>query len=258
MTSRHQARFRLFAGPNGSGKTTLFDYLKQQKVISTEIYNSPDRIEKDLKKRLRFNFNSYRVKVDDEEFRGFVQRHGLSAQGKVSKKLLNGLQIKKGVLHVQKVHIRPRVASYISSMISAYLTAKLFESGQSFCLETVMSHRGKLDYFDEAFRHGYVSYLYFVYTDDVKINIERVKERVKKKGHSVQPKKIRERYLRSFRNLKPAMALADKAFIVDNSSMTFETMLMLDRVRGRLSVRHPYPAWLKKYCDPLKYLSPLF
>jgi predicted ABC-type ATPase len=61
-------KFRLFAGPNGSGKTSLFDNLKKGGFIHTELYINADRIERELKENLYFNFNAYRVKVSQDDF----------------------------------------------------------------------------------------------------------------------------------------------------------------------------------------------
>ncbi len=67
-----QPRFRLFAGPNGSGKTFFFKHLKSRGLITTEIYVSADKIEADIKKRSVFNFNAYRVKVTEAEFKQHI------------------------------------------------------------------------------------------------------------------------------------------------------------------------------------------
>lgn len=255
MASRSVSRFRLFAGPNGSGKTTLFEHLKKEKVIYTEIYNSPDRIEKVLKLKKRFSFNSYRVKVSEDEFHRFCRNHGLRSDGVISDELIGELRIKRGVLRVNAGHLNPAFASYISSMVSAYLTEKLFESKQSFCLETVMSHSGKIQMLETARAHGYQTYLYFVYTNNVEINVDRVSDRVKKHGHAVEESKIRERYLRSFGNLKAAAEVADKVFLIDNSSIHFQVMLFVDHLEGRMDVNTQYPAWIRKYYDPTSQLT---
>ncbi len=70
-------RFRLFAGPNGSGKSSLFESLKKQGEIHTEIYISADRIENTIRTYSEFNFNAYRIKVSDEEFKNHIHLSGL-------------------------------------------------------------------------------------------------------------------------------------------------------------------------------------
>lgn len=61
-------RYRLFAGPNGSGKSTLFEHLREIESFHAGLYIAADKIEKDFKDSREFNFNPYRVKVDETEF----------------------------------------------------------------------------------------------------------------------------------------------------------------------------------------------
>jgi predicted ABC-type ATPase len=64
---------------------------------------------------------------------------------------------------------------------------------------------------------GYRTYLYFVATDSVEININRVKNRVDDGGHPVSEEKIRKRYQGSLDLLPSAVAASNRAFIFDNS-----------------------------------------
>ena len=89
--------------------------------------------------------------------------------------------------------------SYIASFIASYLSEKLIETKQSFCYETVLSHSSKLKLFEQAKKKGYKTYLYFIFTNDWHLNIERVKLRVKQGGHNVDDKKIKQRYFRSLK-----------------------------------------------------------
>ncbi|UYQ93862.1 hypothetical protein MKQ68_01975 [Chitinophaga horti] len=61
----------------------------------------------------------------------------------------------------------------------------LLAKGVTFSFETVMSHASKLQVFKDAKAAGYRTYLYFVGTVSVDININRVAEPVKKGGHPV-------------------------------------------------------------------------
>jgi predicted ABC-type ATPase len=94
------------------------------------------------------------------------------------------------------------------------------ESGESFAFETVMSTPGKLALISEAQQRGYHVDLFFVSTRDPSINRDRVKQRVLKGGHSVNPVKIVERYHRCLELLPSAFEMASAAAIVDNSEMT--------------------------------------
>lgn len=189
------------------------------------------------------------MSLDEQEFREQSLQSGLLKSKKLKTSIFSGVKIEAGVLSVKPDTLTKRSA-YLASMISSYLAKKLFESHQSFCLETVMSHPGKIDLFDAAVRHGYQSYLYFVFTDDVRKNIERVKKRVEQGGHAVAAAKIRSRYHRSLKNLQAAIEGADKSFLIDNSGDEYKTMLTVDRSKKRIEMSVAYPSWMLTYFDP--------
>ena len=118
------------------------------------------------------------------------------------------------------------VNAYHASFISSYLANKLFETGQSFCFETVMSHESKLDLFHLAKSFKYKTYLYFVFTDNPELNIARVKLRAAAGLHDVDANKVKERYERTFELLPEALKTADEAYIIDNS---FEPTVIIEK-----------------------------
>ncbi|MBS4029137.1 MAG: zeta toxin family protein, partial [Ignavibacteriales bacterium] len=185
-----QPRFRMFAGPNGSGKTYLFNFLKSQSYIHTEIYVNADEIERKLSESMQFHFNAYRVKVSDKDFKTHIQQSGILKKIH-DKSFLEKIHVESGVLKITMK--KSELNSYIASFIASYLSEKLIESGQSFCYETVLSHPSKLKLLEQANVKGYKTYLYFVFTDDWRLNIERVKLRVQEGGHNVDDKKIEQR-----------------------------------------------------------------
>ena len=238
-------RFRMFAGPNGSGKTHLFTFLRDQSFISTEIYVNADEIEQTLSKHLRFHFNAYRVKVSDEDFKKHIRHSGILKKIK-DNSFLDKMSIQGGVL---KMNIkRGELNSYIASFIASYLAEKLIESKQSFCYETVLSHPSKLKLLEQARKKGFRTYLYFVFTDNWHLNIERVKLRVRQGGHDVDDKKIEQRYFRSLKLFSKAANLASCSYLIDNST-SFEMMTEI-RNRKNIFTAANYPKWLKKYYTP--------
>lgn len=236
-----QSRFRLFAGPNGSGKSFFFKFLKKNKTIHTEIYVSADSIEADLKKACEFNFNAYRVTVSEEEFKNHIRASGLFLKME-SDSFLKELNLQSGVLKIS-VHL---VDSYLASFIASYLVARLFESKQSFCFETVMSHESKIEILKLAVKNGYKTYLYFVFTEDVALNEYRVQLRVIEGGHSVAVEKIRERFKRSFQLLKAALHNTDTAFLIDNSQ---GFNVVAKQTNGKLDWISTKPVVLKNLAD---------
>lgn len=219
-------RFRLFAGPNGSGKSTLYEYLRKKRVIHTEIYVCADRIEADLQRKAAFSFNAYRVKVSEDEWLTRIKASTLLSQGQ-RRQYEKNLVIQSGELKLNRM--RPN--SYMASLIADYLVHKLFQSKQSFCFETVMSHKSKIDILREAEKYGYRTYLYFVFTKDPALNRLRVLQRVKLGGHSVPVEKIYERFYRSLQFLPRALRYAERSYLIDNS-VYFETVAVKEG--GRL------------------------
>jgi predicted ABC-type ATPase len=206
----------MFSGPNGSGKSMLFEKLKNEKQINTGIYISADRIENDLKTKKKFIFNAYRVKSSQDEFFNFIQNNGLwkSLNNNIPSKWFN---LKSGILTVKNTNIN----SYLASFIAGYLIEKILPTKQSFCFETVMSHKSKLDLFTKSKINGYKTYLYFIYTTNVEINILRIQQRIKAGGHDVPLDKIKSRYSKSLSFALNALENADTAFILDNTNNDF-------------------------------------
>jgi predicted ABC-type ATPase len=238
-------RFRMFAGPNGSGKTTLFNYLKKKKFIHTEVYVNADRIEKELVQSMVFNFNAYRVKVSDDEFKKHILSSGMMDKLKTPS-VLTKIQIESGKL---KLNMKSdKLNSYIASFIATYLARKLIETKQSFCYETVLSHPSKFELIKLARKQGYKTYLYFVFLNNKELNVERVEQRVKEDGHDVDDEKIKDRYPRSLRNFEGAAKLSNIAYLIDNSK-EFEEKAVLKEGKV-ISIAPDYPAWLREYYSP--------
>lgn len=240
-----QQRFRMFAGPNGSGKTVLFDHLRSKGYIHTEIYVSADRIEKDLRSFKKFFFSSYRVKASESEFIEHIRSSGLFLRIP-DKSFINKISFKSGnlILNANPSEIN----SYIASFVATYLCVKLFETKQSFCFETVLSHPSKINLIKLAKSAGYKTYLYFVYTDNFQLNIERIKLRVKDGGHDVDHKKIENRYFRSLNNFNEAALITHSTYLIDNSSAYY---LTAELNKGHVTyISDQFPEWFRKYFIP--------
>jgi predicted ABC-type ATPase len=233
-------KFRLFAGPNASGKTYVFKKIRKSNLIPKEIYVNADKIEAELKKKKKFYFNSYRVRTDEEEFRSHILRSGLFKEKINDENFPDQFRVRSGVLTVRKDVL---INSYHASFVATYLAQKLFESRQSFAFETVMSHPSKLDFLRLAREEGYKTYLYFIFTDDLNTNLARVQLRISDGGHSVSPEHTLARAPRTFKLLPQAFALADSAFVIDNSN---EATLILKKENDILHRATRFPAILRK------------
>ncbi|MCL2083698.1 MAG: zeta toxin family protein [Oscillospiraceae bacterium] len=108
---------------------------------------------------------------------------------------------------------------YIKAMeLSESLRKLLINNGTDFIFETVFSTPEKVNFLRDAKRRGYTLSANFVTTRDPGINIERVAQRVREKGHDVPEEKIIRRYHRSMGQLPYLFELADELNIYDNSS----------------------------------------
>jgi predicted ABC-type ATPase len=107
-----------------------------------------------------------------------------------------------------------------------------------------MSHISKVQLLAQAKKVGYKTYLYFVFTDNVELNIARVKLRVRQGQHDVDPSLIKSRYPRTFELLPKALALADEAFVIDNSD---EPEIIAEKHQAKLIVQKSAKPFIKKY-----------
>lgn len=93
----------------------------------------------------------------------------------------------------------------------------LLNGHKDFTFETVLSTDRNLELLRQAKEQGYEIHAVFVLTNDPRINVMRVKSRVKAGGHDVPEEKIISRYEKSLRNVSQLVRIADHTRILDNS-----------------------------------------
>jgi predicted ABC-type ATPase len=110
-----------------------------------------------------------------------------------------------------------------------------------------MSGKDKIELLQTAKQRGYRTYLYYICTDDVIINKDRVSNRIEKGGHPVPEEKVKQRYYRSLDQLLNAIKLSDRAYLFDNSGT--EHKLVAEITDGRDIEFNPsfIPNWFEKY-----------
>jgi predicted ABC-type ATPase len=137
---------------------------------------------------------------------------------------------------------------------------------RSFGFETVFSHGSNLAFLRALKAVGYEVHLYYLSTDDVEINVARVRVRVARGGHSVPDDKVRERYARSVLLLSLAVRYCDRVVLYDNSRrlqiVGSPEIEVAGRVAGeinndltrwdrrRISLFPPIPTWMLAYALP--------
>ncbi|MDR0782014.1 MAG: zeta toxin [Pseudomonadales bacterium] len=213
-------RLRVFAGPNGSGKSTIIDAIRRLKVhgrpIDFGIYINADNIARDLRHN-RFNFAHYQVgEVSRADFIAAILPSGLINAGFPEPEFRRSFTLNEA----GEFRLRSKERDeYLAQALATFLRERLLERELKFSFETVFSHISKVEFLKHAVDQGYKVYLYFVATEDPKINIDRVRSiRVAQGGHDVPEQKIRERYFRSLEYLYAAVQYVYQAYFFDNSA----------------------------------------
>lgn len=174
-------RVRIFAGPNGSGKSTII----QQFAYNLGHYlNADDILRQIASQKIPFlELTNYGVASSTNHFLTFIESHGLYSKLKIhtTKRAeeLHNAQIVQGILLFSTHPGNMEIA-----IVTDFLRTQLLQNTQTFSFETVFSHPGKISFIEDANRAGFRTYLYFVSTESVEINIERVHQR----GHSLSRK----------------------------------------------------------------------
>lgn len=188
-------------------------------------------------------FDTYQLNIAESELQHFFKTSTFSPFKRNEPDLWNKLTVSNNILQVNTL-----IDSYLAADIAELIRQKLLENELSFTYETVMSHKGKISFMEQARQNGYRVYLYFVATEDPEINISRVNVRVALQGHKVDPELIRKRYYKSLEHLKQAVKLSNRAYVWDNSGAA--SVLVAEITEGlQVQVFDPEkaPNWFIKY-----------
>jgi predicted ABC-type ATPase len=91
-------------------------------------------------------------------------------------------------------------------------------TAQSFAVETTLAGKNYLQMMLDARNRSFEIVLVYIGTENVDINLARIRDRVLAGGHDVPEDDVRRRYRRSFENLPIAIKRADHAILFDNST----------------------------------------
>jgi len=112
----------------------------------------------------------------------------------------------------------PATAAVEAGRIMLGKIDELAAQRQTFAFETTLSGRGYLALLKRLRNEGYRIHIVFLWLPRVDLAIQRVKERVRRGGHSVPEPDIRRRFVRGVRNLLTLYhELADTWGLFDNS-----------------------------------------
>lgn len=142
-------------------------------------------------------------------------------------------------------HIDDLYERYRKAMeFAAYKREKLLSSQKSMIIETVLSRSDKLDFLKKAAAAGYRIVSVFVGTSSPDINCARVLKRVSEGGHGVPEEKIRERYVRSLKNLPLLAGCSDELYVFDNSGDRPFSALTI--IGSDVFIAPDAPDWVKR------------
>lgn len=232
-------RLRIFAGPNGSGKSTLYHEVKLYLGAKMGVWVNADEIQRELNKQFKLSFSLFELVVFEEMFTRFITQLSRPFE-------INRFKIQDNVLYVVD---RAVTDAYQASMIAEFIRETLLQQSKSIAFETVMSHTSKIDWMRKAQALGYRVYLYYITTDSVKIQKDRVRLRVLQNGHSVDEDKIESRYYRSLELLSDAMAVSTRAWLLDNSEVSGSMKLIAEMREDQfLELKSDFfPEWFWNY-----------
>lgn len=206
-------RLRIFVGPNGSGKSTLYDYLVNIRAFNEYYKINADIIAKELP--IALNLSNWKIDFSQDELCDFLKK--TTFQSLTQKPLFQMISVSNKVIYLTDRNDNDIV--YLSASIAEFLRKKMIaQSNSSFAYESVFSHKSKIDEIKYAKQNGYKIYLYVISTDDYRLNIERIRQRVENGGHTVPEQKIKDRWFRTMDNIFDAFILSNRAFFFDNSA----------------------------------------
>lgn len=114
---------------------------------------------------------------------------------------------------------------------------RLLNKGDSFIFETTFSGKGGLALISNAKAKGYKVKLAFVGLEVPALSLMRVGTRVQGGGHSVPTADINRRFERVFQNVKEALPLCDRAYVLDNSRRA--PLIVAKLRRGKVVRKYP-------------------
>lgn len=142
-----------------------------------------------------------------------------------------------------------------SARLAANRRLELIDARSTFVAETVFSHESKLELIGHAKERDFRVILYHIGISSEKLARARVATRVEIGGHDVPPERVSARYERCQILIPMAAAVADRAFVFDNSGGADQrththVMTMLG---GRIvKIADVVPTWVEEaYSDAL-------
>ena len=94
---------------------------------------------------------------------------------------------------------------------------ELLNTAQDFMIESNLARQSDYNWLQAVKQKGYELVLFFLGTDDLNVNLERVEKRVREGGHDVPPNIIEQRYRMGISYLRTGLRLFNRAELIDNT-----------------------------------------
>lgn len=127
---------------------------------------------------------------------------------------------------------------------------QLIADQRSFAVETTFSGNQEIALMKDAKAAGYKVNLIFICTDSPQVSMGRIALRIKDGGHRVSGADIERRYRRSLTNLPQGLALADRAWLLDNSRARMRLVASIERGQVK-SMASALPRWVREAKLPI-------
>lgn len=137
----------------------------------------------------------------------------------------------------------PRAVDFAAGKEALRQFDQALAEGRSLSLETTLTGRTVLGRMQAAKDAGYDVSLRYVGVRDAGVNVERVQARAAEGGHWIEPDVVRRRVAGSLENLPAAVAIANRALLLDNTGTAHRPVLEVERGRVLFQASDP-PSWL--------------
>jgi predicted ABC-type ATPase len=220
----------VIAGPSGSGKSSVFTASE----FGVDWFNADDAASM---------FNTGRLPAEA----GLTMIDG--GVGALPEHVLNDRNY-----HGITADVRSAVNQFCESFIRGHIA-----NHKSFAVETTLRTDIAIQQMALAKNAGFHTVMFFVGTESVEINIERVRARALFGEHSAPEQKIREVYTRSLENLRSAVLVANETRVYDNSAASQPGHRLAPSMvisRGVADIQLDLPGWLDDFAEYLTGLTP--
>ena len=121
-------------------------------------------------------------------------------------------------------------------------------------IESNLALQADYNWIENIQKKGYEVILYFLGTDDLRINYERVSNRIKEGGHSVAETIITHRYKIGLSYLKSKILLFQHVFLIDNSA-AFPIKMAEIKSRELIFKESNCPFWVNEVLEIVELLQ---